>query len=66
MFCLSCFSAKTRTELKLAVQWLRLYLPMQGVRVRSLDGELRCHVPHSQKSQDIKQKEYCKKFNKDF
>ena len=31
----------------LAVQWLRLALPLQGVRVRSLFGELRCHVPHS-------------------
>ena len=31
----------------LAVQWLRLALPLQGVRVRSLFGELRCHVPRS-------------------
>ena len=32
----------------LAVQWLRLHLPMQGVRVLSLVGELRSHMPHSQ------------------
>ena len=29
----------------LAVQWLRLYLPMQGVRVQSMVGELRSHMP---------------------
>ena len=31
----------------LAVQRLRLALPLQGVRVRSLVGELRSHMPHS-------------------
>ena len=49
----------------LEVQWLRLRLPMQGVQVRSLVGELRSHVPHSQKTK-TKQKQYCNKFNKDF
>ena len=34
----------------LAVQWLRLCLPMQGVRVRSLIGELRSHRPRVQRS----------------
>ena len=34
----------------LAVQWLRLCLPMQGVRVRSLVGELRSHMPRDQKT----------------
>ena len=29
-----------------AVQWLRLQLPLQGVRVRSLVGELRSCMPH--------------------
>ena len=29
---------------------LRLCLPMQGVRVQSLVGELRSHMPHSQKT----------------
>jgi len=33
-----------------AVQWLRLCLPMQGVQVQSLDGELRSYMPHSQKT----------------
>ena len=51
----------------LAVQWLRLCLPMQGVRVQSLVGELRSHRPRGQKNQNIKkQKQYCDKFNKDF
>ena len=29
----------------LVVQWLRICLPMQGTRVRSLVGELRSHMP---------------------
>ena len=32
----------------LAVQWLRLCLAMQGVRVQSLVGELRSHMPCGQ------------------
>ena len=47
------------------VQWLRLHLPMKAVRVQSLVEELRSHVPHSQKTKNIKQKQYCNKFNKD-
>ena len=27
------------------VQWLRIYLPMQGTWLRALVGELRSHVP---------------------
>ena len=34
----------------LAVQWLRLHLPMQGVQVGSLVGELRSHMPWGQKT----------------
>ena len=34
----------------LAVQWLRLHFPMQGVRIQSLVGELRSHMPHGQKT----------------
>ena len=49
-----------------AVQWFRLRLPTQGVRVRSLVGELRSHMPCGQKIQNIKQKQYCNKFSKDF
>ena len=51
----------------LVVQWLRLCLPMQGMRVRSLVGELGSHVPWGQKNQNIKkQKQCCNKLNKDF
>ena len=38
------------TGTSLEVQWLRLRLPMQGVRVWSLVGELRSHMPPSQKT----------------
>ena len=54
----------------LVAQWLGLHLPMQGVWVWSLVEELRSHMPHGQKkekkkNQNIKQKRYCNKFNKD-
>ena len=32
------------------VQWLRPHLPMQGMKVQSLVGELRSHMPHGQKT----------------
>ena len=60
------FTYKCVLGTSLVVQWLRLRLLMQGVRVRSLVGELRSHMPCSQKNQNIKQKQYCHKFNKDF
>ena len=41
----------------LVVQWLRLYLPMQGVQIQSLVGGLRSHVPHGQKNQNKKTRE---------
>ena len=52
----------------LVVQWLRLYLPVLGVQIQSLVRELRSHMPHGQKrkKEDIKQKQCCNKFNKDF
>jgi len=37
-------------ETPLAVQLLRLHLPMQGMRVRSLVREVRSHMPHGQKT----------------
>ena len=40
----------------LAVQWLRLHLPMQGVRVQSLVRELRSHMLHGQKNKTKKKK----------
>ena len=39
---------------------------MQEIQVQSLVEELRSHVPPDQKNQNIKQKQYCIKFNKDF
>ena len=50
----------------LMVQQLRLCLPKQGVQVPSLVGELRSHMTWGQKKQNIKQKQYCNKYNKDF
>ena len=50
----------------LMVQWLRLDLPKQGAWVQSLVREMRSHMPHGQKYQNIKQKQYCNKFNEDF
>ena len=47
------------------VQWLRIHLPVQGVRVWSLVGELRSHTPCGQKNQSIKQKQYYNTLNKD-
>ena len=40
----------------MAVQWLRVCLPMQGVQVRSLVGELRHHIPQGQKNKTFKKK----------
>ena len=34
----------------LAVQWLRLYFPMQEVQVQSLVRKLKSHMPRSQKT----------------
>ena len=52
-------------------QWLRLHLPMQRVWVRSLVREIR--FPHASqpkketnKQTNIKQKQYCNKFDNDF
>ena len=44
------FIQNTFTGTSLAVQWLGLRLPMQGVWVRSLVGEIRSHMPHGQKT----------------
>ena len=41
-------------------------LQCRGVQVRFLIGELRSHMASWPKNQNIKQKQYCKKFNKDF
>ena len=50
----------------LAVQWLRLHLPAQGVQVQCLVRKLRSHTPHSHtRNQNIQQQQYCKEFSKD-
>ena len=49
------------TRMSLVAQWLRFHLPMQEVWVE----ELRSHMPPGQKkNQNIKQKQYFKKFDK--
>ena len=53
---------QTRRGTSLAVQWLRLHLPMQGLWVRSLVGELRSHMTYDEKKNKI-QKQCCKKKN---
>ena len=58
-------SLKGNLGATLAVQWLRLRLPIQGLQVRSLAGELRSLMPHGQKTHKT-QKQYCNKFNKYF
>ena len=50
-------------ETFLAVQWLRLHLLVQGVQVTCVGAILHALGP---KHQNIKQKHYCNKFNKDF
>ena len=54
---------KTLAATSLVVQWLRLHLPMQGVRVQYLVRKLRSHMLHGQKGKNIKQKQYYNKFN---
>ena len=39
---------------------------MKGVRVQFLVGELTPHMLRAQKTQNIKQKQHCNKFTKDF
>ena len=51
----------------LVVQWLQLRFPVQREQVKSLLRKLRSHMPLSLKTkQNIKQKQYCNKFNKGF
>ena len=40
--------------------------PGRGVCVRFLVRELRSHMPQNKTKQNVKQKQYCNKFNKDF
>ena len=50
----------------LVVQWLRFFLPMQGVQFQSLVMDLRSHMPHAVKiPKHEQQKKYCKNSIKD-
>ena len=49
-----------------AVHWLWLCLPVEGVWVRSLIWEVRSPQAQRPKKQYIKQKQFCNKHNKDF
>lgn len=49
----------------LVVWWLRLPLPMQGVGIRSLVGELKTYMPVDQKPKH-KTEADCSKYNKVF
>ena len=53
----------TRVGTSLAVQWLKLCLPMQEVGLILVPK-----IPHvfGSKNQNIMQEQYCNKFNKDF
>ena len=47
------------------VQWLRLYLPIQGIRVRSLVRKLRSHMSQGQTNKALKKEAmFVTKFNK--
>ena len=52
--------------MSLVVQWLRLRLSMRTVQVQSLGWGAK--IPHASwpKNHNMKQKQYCNKFNKDF
>ena len=56
-------NSKRYMETPLAVQWLRLCLPMKGMQVQSLVGEIRPYMPPGWKTKNIKQKQYCNKFD---
>ena len=42
-------------RISVVIQWLRLRLTMQAVRVWSLGRELRAHMPHDQKNNNNKE-----------
>ena len=50
----------------LVIQWLRFCLPVQVIWVRSVVGGVKIPYALQPKSQNIKQKQYCSRFNKDF
>ena len=50
----------------LVVQWLRLGLPIKGVQIQFLVWELISHMSQGQQNQNITEKQYCNKLNKNF
>ena len=65
-FVLFCFVLNLISGTSLAVQWLRVHLPNAG-GTGSIPGQ-GAKIPHASgpKNQNIKQKQYYNKFNKDF
>ena len=65
----SKFDSKSSwSETSLVVQWLRLWAP-HVLGTGLIVGDLRSHTPCNQKTkpkQNIKQKQHCSKFHKDF
>ena len=61
----SPFKISEQDGASLMIQWLRPRLPTWGLRVPSLVGEPRSHIPRGQK-QNTKQKQYYNNFSKDF
>ena len=61
----SLFKIGEHDGTSLMIRWLRPRLPTWGLRVPSLVGEPRSHMPWGQK-QNTKQKQYYNKFSKDF
>ena len=60
------FEQKLITRTSLEVQWLRLYLPMQGVWVQSLGGKLKYYMPCGQNNpKTYNRSNIVNKFNKD-
>ena len=53
-YCILYIKKKKNQGTSLVVQWLKLRLSMQGVRVRSLIGEPRSHMPCNQRRRNIK------------
>ena len=60
------FYLTTISRTSLVIHWIRHHLPVQRVQIRSLVEELRPHMPCDQKTKNVKQKQYCNIFNKDF
>ena len=61
--CNNCINPVTATWNFLGNSVVEASLSCTGVQVWSLAGQLGSHMPHNQKNQNIKQKQYCNKFS---